>query len=108
LDASKKFFSLGSFSEKKFSNKNSFRDESRLVFSGSILVENKPRMQRQLISADLGRIRDKPKVRDVGLVRSQEGGHNHGDMVAADLPYTGRIVKAYPQSHFEVTSGRQQ
>ena len=72
LDASKKFFSLGSFSEKKFSNKNSFRDESRLVFSGSNLVENKPRMQKQPISADLGRIRDKPKVGHFGLVRGQE------------------------------------
>ena len=51
-------------------------------------------MQKQLIPADFDHIRDKPKVRHVGLFRSQEG-HNYGDVVAADLLYNGRIVKAF-------------
>ena len=68
----------------------------RLFFSGSTLVEIKPRMQNQLIPADFDHIRDKPKVGHVGLVRVKN--------VVADSLHTGRIVKTPPQSHFEVTS----
>ena len=60
-------------------------------------------MQKQLIPADFDHIRDKPKVRYVDLVRGQEG-QNYGVTVAADSLHAGPIVKALPQSHFEVTS----